>query len=438
MSERSAGASPSSNVSEELSALLQERERYETWIRQLEAKVDSTPRAVYDRVLADYKMRLKAVLDRVGGRTGELRTQIEALEARLSIVEKEHAELRDERAEAELRHQVGEYTSEQWKEISAHTDEALSRATAQRTDVAGDVARLREIHAAATGSDASAGERGGPADSPIAAGEGAGEPPVSREAIATKEASAKAAVKPEADTESPRAETEVPKPPVAVEPEVGKASAPATLEEKTETAGEVKSDLADAGAPRQSGAIAAAATTAPVRAEASGRAIVEEAVSASASSTSAQATNAHATNAPLTQTSSSAQAPPSAPATSTAAPSAPPQRLTPSPGVGRRTSGFDDLAFVSSLIAPDDRRPPTAPIPAAANPAPIAPADAPTPRTDRSSSAVGRPSGPETPSSFMKGVRGESVKTLKCQECGTLNYPTEWYCERCGGELAAL
>ena len=30
------------------------------------------------------------------------------------------------------------------------------------------------------------------------------------------------------------------------------------------------------------------------------------------------------------------------------------------------------------------------------------------------------------------------IKTLKCQECGTMNYPTEWYCERCGGELAAL
>lgn len=30
------------------------------------------------------------------------------------------------------------------------------------------------------------------------------------------------------------------------------------------------------------------------------------------------------------------------------------------------------------------------------------------------------------------------VKTLKCSECGTLNYPTEWYCERCGAELAAL
>ena len=29
-------------------------------------------------------------------------------------------------------------------------------------------------------------------------------------------------------------------------------------------------------------------------------------------------------------------------------------------------------------------------------------------------------------------------KTLRCQDCGALNYPTEWYCERCGGELAAL
>lgn len=28
-------------------------------------------------------------------------------------------------------------------------------------------------------------------------------------------------------------------------------------------------------------------------------------------------------------------------------------------------------------------------------------------------------------------------KSLRCGECGTMNLPTEWYCERCGGELAA-
>ena len=34
--------------------------------------------------------------------------------------------------------------------------------------------------------------------------------------------------------------------------------------------------------------------------------------------------------------------------------------------------------------------------------------------------------------------RVEQEKTLRCQECATLNYPTEWYCESCGAELAAL
>ena len=29
-------------------------------------------------------------------------------------------------------------------------------------------------------------------------------------------------------------------------------------------------------------------------------------------------------------------------------------------------------------------------------------------------------------------------KTLKCRECGTMNVATEWYCENCGAELAAM
>jgi hypothetical protein len=35
-------------------------------------------------------------------------------------------------------------------------------------------------------------------------------------------------------------------------------------------------------------------------------------------------------------------------------------------------------------------------------------------------------------------VSPEQTKTLRCTECNTMNFPTEWYCERCGGELAAL
>ncbi len=29
-------------------------------------------------------------------------------------------------------------------------------------------------------------------------------------------------------------------------------------------------------------------------------------------------------------------------------------------------------------------------------------------------------------------------KTLKCGECSAMNFPTEWYCEQCGAELASL
>jgi uncharacterized OB-fold protein len=32
----------------------------------------------------------------------------------------------------------------------------------------------------------------------------------------------------------------------------------------------------------------------------------------------------------------------------------------------------------------------------------------------------------------------DAARSLKCQECGWMNYPTEWYCEKCGGELAAF
>ncbi len=41
-------------------------------------------------------------------------------------------------------------------------------------------------------------------------------------------------------------------------------------------------------------------------------------------------------------------------------------------------------------------------------------------------------------SSGAQDPRSEQHKTLKCPECGAANYPTEWYCERCGGELATM
>jgi hypothetical protein len=48
------------------------------------------------------------------------------------------------------------------------------------------------------------------------------------------------------------------------------------------------------------------------------------------------------------------------------------------------------------------------------------------------------PPAPAAETAKDRASGGTAPKTLKCGECGTMNRPTEWYCERCGAELAAL
>jgi hypothetical protein len=99
----------------------------------------------------------------------------------------------------------------------------------------------------------------------------------------------------------------------------------------------------------------------------------------------------------------------------------PPSKAAPEP------VPVDELAFLKSVSddepsRPSPRRPSNPSMPAATvTAAPRAPEPAPPPAAP-------------SPSKAASGV----AKTLKCGECGTLNRPTEWYCERCGAELAGV
>lgn len=58
---------------------------------------------------------------------------------------------------------------------------------------------------------------------------------------------------------------------------------------------------------------------------------------------------------------------------------------------------------------------------------------------DDMSPAPRRPSGGvQRPAEEAARPGTATARTLKCGECGTMNRPTEWYCERCGAELADL
>ena len=118
-------------------------------------------------------------------------------------------------------------------------------------------------------------------------------------------------------------------------------------------------------------------------------------------------------------------------------------------------STVDELAFLNSVVErPKSATPPAPPAPAAPAPAPK-PQPVPAPRIEdiplvtslEASERAEQEAAAREPQTmretagtpaFLKGMPTEQVKTLKCQECGTMNYPTEWYCERCGGELAAM
>jgi outer membrane biosynthesis protein TonB len=124
--------------------------------------------------------------------------------------------------------------------------------------------------------------------------------------------------------------------------------------------------------------------------------------------------------------------PPPAPVV-TAAPSRPAPKPAPPPRQPEPVAPVDELAFLKS-VADDDLKPattsrrtsnPGVSQPGASAPRSVETAPAPAPA-------------PPAPSAGAKTGAPGVAKTLKCGECGTLNRPTEWYCERCGAELAGI
>jgi hypothetical protein len=83
----------------------------------------------------------------------------------------------------------------------------------------------------------------------------------------------------------------------------------------------------------------------------------------------------------------------------------------------------DELAFLKSVAPEEERKPAPASARRASNPG---------------SSGAGRTAEAPAAAPAAKAGAPGVAKTLKCGECGTLNRPTEWYCERCGAELAGI
>ena len=356
-----------------VSALMDERRRFEQWISALEARRATTPEHVFNRVHADYTGRLEGVIANLTTHTDGLRLEMEALSSRLSGIREERQRAEDERAEAELRAHVGELSGADWETMKGASDAALHEMAARHSDVEKELQQTRELLEAAQ-------RPATPATSHPA------EPEPTSEPVA---APAPALVVEAAPVERASSPAErPPEPPRAIEP----PSAPALQ------------------VPRPSPLRVIHRTPAP------GMPAIEQ----------------------QHQLEDEPVIPPA------------------QPRPAERKSSFDELAFLRNVVDT-----PSGTIEPAPTDQPDEKArrdsfalrshdDSNANHTDKAGSSIISTDADQLPTvegalarSRVEGMVGrdslvDGAKTLKCSECGAMNYPTEWYCERCGAELASL
>ncbi|MEO5816048.1 MAG: hypothetical protein ABIT20_12290 [Gemmatimonadaceae bacterium] len=372
-----------------VSALMDERRRFEGWISALEARRAATPEHVFKRVHADYTGRLEAVIIHLTTHTEGLRREMETLSSRLSGIGDERQRAEDQRAEAELRAHVGELSGGDWETTKASSDTALAELSGRHAEVEQELEKTREL--------------------------------------------LEAAQRPHTPPQSQPAE---PAPVAVAAPAPVAAAAPAPAAEPPLAAGPVTE-------PRKSGAMAqhGKAAEAPKASQAVGPpAPVPVPVPRPSPLRVIHQTPSPGMQ-PIEQQSLEMDEPVSPPT---------------APRAAARKSSFDELAFLSSVVdTPSGSIEP-------------APTDQPDEKTRRDTFAIRgndeslanlteKGSSPLAPSSAehlptvesalartrMDAMVGrdslvDGAKTLKCSECSAMNYPTEWYCERCGAELASL
>ena len=373
-------STPDRDTVDNVEKLLADRQKVARWLSALEQKQAESPSAVYQKVREDYVVKLEKVQAKLVAASDSIQVAAADLAARLTDKEEAFAKKRDERAEAELRFAVGEFSEKEWERRRSRLDEEIGVVTGERDTLLSELRRLREVLADVAG-----------------------------------HGTAERASAPDEMAEAPFDE----------------AAAPVAAAESVELPAEAAAEsLADA--PME---VAASVDVAPAELSSPVEAVVPAAPTI-----------------PIHEQ-------------SIIAPVEPPQSLAPS---------FDELAFLKSVVGRSTPATPNHPMEPAMMPK--RPAGEPkraSGESKRVTAAAPVKTGaqqapqpkeyevPEPPMPFPDPVpeprvsqemtppresffgrptprTSEAVKSLRCQECGTLNFPTEWYCERCGGELAAF
>jgi hypothetical protein len=367
----------------EVRALVQERERFDAWLDALEAKRDSTPERVFTRVRADYRARREGVLTALVAHVTPLSAWAGALAERQSALGAVRATHDEERAEAALRHAVGEFSDDQWDEVRARVDAALQGLESEDAILRAEREDVEQLLQSAQAGAALAQPT--PAMPVVAVA--APTPAVPVVKVTTPTPAMGTPVNSVViddmqimnldDAGLIEIETGTPTHPTAAIADIASLALPESITPQSLTPPTISIDELFGS----DGDDDASTTLTPHGADDEIEAAWQE---SAARGFGRDDQPPRVTQEVAALESFEVYTGPNA-AVREATPPAPEEPVAPETVPVRSASGFDDLAFLRSLTA-----------------------------------------------------SLEQTKTLRCTECNTMNFPTEWYCERCGGELAAL
>jgi len=130
-----------------IEALLEQRTQYEEWLVKLDNSGDKVPPAVRQRVRGDYEARLQQVMEQLRGRANAIGEELERQHASQAELDRQRRAAEEAMAESEVRHSVGEYTEDEWRQVSEQSRREIEQLRAQLRSIGTEITRLTQVQA---------------------------------------------------------------------------------------------------------------------------------------------------------------------------------------------------------------------------------------------------------------------------------------------------
>lgn len=132
-------------VPEEIASLLERRTTLRGWLAAVEDRREEVRQDVFRRVRDDYRERLEGVEANLATHRSDLAASLDDREAVVAELEEEREVRAADLEEVELRHAVGEYDEDAWRERKAEHEDVLSELEGRLESERAATEQLREV-----------------------------------------------------------------------------------------------------------------------------------------------------------------------------------------------------------------------------------------------------------------------------------------------------